>query len=207
MKILAVVGSPRKKGNTSFLVQEAIRSFTKENIETEIVFLRDYDIKDCIGCEGCRDTLECVIKDDMQKLYPKILEADGIILASPTYYYNVTAHMKAFIDRCYCFNAFAEDDRSVWLSLNEVLGIKYAAVIAICEQFKEEDMGVTADVMKLSLEAFGYRVVDTVKVLGAFKAGEASRNEKAIKDSYKAGEKLFKTLQLRKQVEEMLKKH
>ncbi len=199
MKILGIVGSQRKKGNTSALVQEALKPFKdkKNPAETELIFLGDYNIKSCTGCEGCKDTLRCVIDDDMQKIYPLITEADALILGSPTYFYNVSADIKAFIDRCYCFVVFHENDRSVWLSVNEALGGKYAAVIAVCEQHQEEDMGYTAVAMEKSLESLGYRVVSTVKTMGAFAAGDVLKNEGAMQEARLAGEKLQKTLKLR----------
>jgi len=201
MKILGIVGSKRKNGNTSCLVQEAVGVAKKEGVETELIFLGDYSIQDCTGCEGCKDTFKCVINDDMQKIYPLLWEADGIILGSPTYFYNISADMKAFIDRCYSFEVFAENDRSCWLSINEALGGKYAVVIAVCEQESEDDMGFTPEAMSKPLEALGYRVVDKVKVLKLFKAGEALKGEKALELSRKSGERLMKTIKLRQDVE------
>ncbi|HZK44126.1 MAG TPA: flavodoxin family protein [Syntrophomonadaceae bacterium] len=205
MKILGIVGSRRKKGNTSILVQEALKNFEDEGIKTELIFLGDYNIEKCNGCERCQNTFKCVIEDDMHKLYKLILESDAVILGSPTYFYNVSADMKLFIDRCYSLEAFDEDDRSVWMGINEVLGGKYAVVIAVCEQDNEEDMGYTADVMKKSLEALGYRVVETVKALHLFKAGAVLNSQTEMKKAQKAGEKLLKTLKLRKKLEEQLK--
>lgn len=204
MKILGVVGSRRKKGNTSILMQEALNPFKKAGVETNLIFLGDYSIDDCNGCEGCRHTYRCVVNDDMQKLYPAILEADAIILGSPTYFYNITADMKAFIDRCYCFEIFDDDNRSVWMSLNEALDIKYAAVIAVNEQETEEDMGFAAEAMVKPLEALGYRVVSTVKGLHLYAAGDALSNEQVMQKANRAGEKLLKTLQLKKRVKKQL---
>lgn len=205
MKILGIAGSKRKKGNTSILVQEALKTAQKEGAKTELIFLGDYSIKDCQGCEGCKETYRCVINDDMQKIYPLLLESDGIILGSPTYFYNISADMKAFIDRCYCFEVFAEDDRSCWLSINEALGGKYAAVIAVCEQENEKDMGFTPEAMSLALQALGYRVIDQIKVLNLFKAGEALTDSDALQRCGKAGEKLVKTIRLRKALELKIK--
>lgn len=204
MKVLGVVGSRRKKGNTSVLIQEALKPFETAGFQTELVFLGDYNIKSCNGCEGCKDTFKCIIDDDMQKLYQSILASEAIILGSPTYFYNITAEMKAFIDRCYCFDIFDEKDRSVWISLNEALGIKYAAVIAVNEQETEEDMGFTVEAMTRSLEALGYRVVSTVKAHHLFKAGEALNNKTLMGEARKAGEKLLKTLQLKERVARQL---
>lgn len=205
MKVLGIVGSKRKKGNTSTLVEETLKALKKEGIETELIFLGDYDIKDCYGCEGCKDTFKCIIKDDMQKLYPLILESDAVVLGSPTYFYNISSDMKAFLDRCYNFEVFAEDDRSVWMSVNEAMGGKYAVAIAICEQHDEKDMGFTAEAMTKPLEALGYRIIDTVKILELFKMGEALKNNKALEQVKRAGEKLAKTLKLRREIEAKLK--
>ncbi|RQD81957.1 flavodoxin family protein [Methanosalsum natronophilum] len=197
MKILGIVGSKRKNGNTSILVQESLKPFDERGIKVELIFLGDYDINGCNGCEGCQDTFECVIDDDMHQIYPKLFESDAIILGSPTYFYNVSGDIKKFIDRCYCLDFFHKEDRSVWMGLNEIIGMKYATVIAVCEQDNLEDMGYTADVMKKSLEALSYRVVSTVKILNQFTAGEVLKDSKALNESQKAGEKLFKTLELR----------
>jgi multimeric flavodoxin WrbA len=200
MNILAVSGSPRKKGNTAALINEAVKPFTDEGIKCNTIHLDDYNFSDCIGCERCRDTYKCPVDDDMQKLYPLIEEADALILGSPTYFYNITAKMKAFIDRFYCYEIFHDSDRGVWMSLNEAAGIKYTAIIAVCEQNNREDMGFTAEAMTMPLEALGYRVVSTVKALHLFKPGEASHNSTALNDAREAGEKLLKTLQLREKV-------
>ena len=205
MKVLGVVGSKRKTGNTSYLVQQALNAIKSENVETELIFLGDYNIRGCTGCEGCKDTYKCVIKDDMQKIYPLIINSDAIILGSPTYFYNITSDMKAFIERLYCFEVFSENDRSVWLSVNEALGGKYAAVIAVCEQDNEEDMGFTAEAMKKPLEALGYRVLSTVKIFNLFKKGDALESQNAVDQVKMAGEKLEKTYALRKEMEKKFK--
>jgi len=205
MKVLGVVGSRRKNGNTAYLVQQALNTIESKEVETELIFLGDYNIRGCTGCEGCKDTYKCVIMDDMQKIYPLIINSDAIVLGSPTYFYNITADMKAFIERLYCFQVFAEDDRSVWSSINEVLGGKYAVVISICEQNDEKDMGFTAEAMSKPLEGLGYRIVETVKILELFKKGDALQNRYALEQVKRAGKKLEKTVRLRKETQEKLK--
>jgi len=205
MKVLGIVGSKRKSGNTAYLVKQALHAIESKDVETELIFLGDYNIHGCIGCEGCRDTYKCVIKDDMQKIYPLIINSDAIVLGSPTYFYNITSYMKAFIERLYCFQIFSDNDRSVWSSVNEVLGVKYAVVIALCEQNDEEDMGFTAEAMKNPLEGLGYRVVSTVKILKLYKQGDVLKDRNAFEQVKMAGEKLKRTLGLRKQIEKKLK--
>ncbi len=105
----------------------------------------------------------------------------------------------------YCYELFADNDRSVWMPLFESTGMKYAAVIAICEQNNENDMGFTAEAMKMPLEALGYRVVSTVKILHLFDKGEAKSNERALTQSRNAGKKLADTMKLRSDVDKKSK--
>lgn len=206
MKVLGVVGSKRKRGNTARLVKEALQVAANEGLDTELVYLGDYQIRGCTGCEGCKKTFRCVIQDGMQELYAKVEEADGLILGSPTYFYNMTSDMKAFIERLYCYEVFDESDRSIWMSVNEAMGGKLASTIAICEQHDEKDMGFTSEAMNLSLESLGYRIVDSEKILDLYKAEAAKKSEEAIMQASRAGERLAKTLLLRENIRKAIKK-
>jgi len=99
MKVLGLFGSPRRGGNTEILLEEALKGAEKEGAEIERLYLSDLKITPCTECHGCDETGNCVILDDMQKIYPKLLEADVIILASPIFFYGVTAWAKILIDR------------------------------------------------------------------------------------------------------------
>jgi multimeric flavodoxin WrbA len=99
MKVLGLFGSPRRGGNTELLLEEALKGAKSEGAEVDRIYLPDYTITPCKECHGCDQTGSCVILDDMQKIYPKLLEADVIILASPIFFYGVTAWAKALIDR------------------------------------------------------------------------------------------------------------
>jgi len=206
IQILGIVGSKRKNGNTSILTQAALEEAEQEGAQTELLYLSDYNYSDCTGCEGCAKDYRCVVKDDMQQIYPKIIEADGLVVGSPTYFYNLTAVMKAFIDRLYCYEIFDKDDRSVWMPLNEALGMKYALVIAVCEQQSVEDLGFTDQAMSKPLEALGYRITDSLKILHAFDKGDVLNHPETIKNVKSAGKKLVKTLKLRENVSAKLGK-
>jgi len=99
MKVLGLFGSPRRGGNTEILLEEALQGAEKEGAEIERLYLSDLKISPCMECHGCDTTGDCVILDEMQKIYPKLLEADIIILASPIFFYGVTAWAKSLIDR------------------------------------------------------------------------------------------------------------
>jgi len=100
MNVLVLSGSPRKNGNTETMVQNVVFGAEKAGGTCELIRLADKKIHPCIGCGGCEKEGICVIKDEMQDLYPKIASADRILIASPIYFYGVTAQTKAFIDRC-----------------------------------------------------------------------------------------------------------
>ncbi len=99
MEVLGLFGSPRRQGNTELLLEEALKGAAMEGAEVDRLYLSDFTITPCKECHGCDETGNCVILDDMQKIYPKLLEADVVILASPIFFYGVTAWAKALIDR------------------------------------------------------------------------------------------------------------
>jgi multimeric flavodoxin WrbA len=100
MKVLGIYGSPRKDGNSDRLLDEALKGAQAAGAEVSSIYCRELKMSGCLECGGCDKTGKCVIDDDMQLVYPKLLEADVIILASPMFFYGLTAQSKALIDRC-----------------------------------------------------------------------------------------------------------
>jgi multimeric flavodoxin WrbA len=100
MKILVILGSPRKNGNSETVARTICDTLTK-NLKAEVDYIRvaSHKISPCLGCGGCEKTGMCIIKDDMLDLYEPIDLADIILLASPTYFYGLSAQIKGFIDR------------------------------------------------------------------------------------------------------------
>ena len=99
MKVLGIAGSPRHGSNSTFLLKEALGAAQKEGAETEIIMLKDKNIKHCDGDWTCAETGKCDIEDDMQEIYKKLEDTDGIIVASPTQYGTVSALYQTFIER------------------------------------------------------------------------------------------------------------
>jgi len=102
MKVVAFNGSPRKDGNTTILINYAFRELEKEGVETELVQLSEKEIHGCIACYKCFENKDqrCAVKDDIaNECIEKMIKAEGIILGSPVYFADVTAEMKALIDR------------------------------------------------------------------------------------------------------------
>jgi len=103
MKVLGIVCSPRKGGNTEILVREALAGAKEAGAETEIFLVADKTIAPCDGCLGCSETGVCIHEDDMGEVYERLLAADGVLFGTPVYFINVSAQAKAVIDRTYAF--------------------------------------------------------------------------------------------------------
>ena len=103
MKVLGIVGSPRKGGNTEILVEEALAAAHEAGAQTELVSVAGKNITPCDGCSSCRRAGVCHIKDDMQSIYQQLESADAIIFGSPVYFGSVSAQVKAIIDRTFLY--------------------------------------------------------------------------------------------------------
>lgn len=176
-KLLMVNGSPRKGGNSDTVLGILSDLFSSGGVAYDSVYLRDYAFSGCIGCERCREKGECVgLKDDMQRLYPMVLESRGLVLISPAHNYNITSWMKAFIDRFYCYYIFDNNRPRGWASRLSGKN-RIAGIIGICEQEKVEDMGFTLEAMEAPVSALGYTVVRTLPILGVFDRGKVGEEE------------------------------
>ncbi len=98
--IIALYGSPRRGGNTARLLQEAVAGAREAGAEVEEIYLRDLKISPCLEIFQCIKTGECAIKDEFPEVLAKLQQARGIMLASPIFFYTVSAHTKIFMDRC-----------------------------------------------------------------------------------------------------------
>lgn len=135
MSTLYVSGSPRKHSNTDYLLH-----LLQEQLGGEFTKLTDYDIKPCSACWACRRKEGCVIDDDMATiLMPRILAADAIVLGSPVYFNNVTAQLKAFIDRTWCLRGELRDKIGAAVVVGRGYGAE-GAITAINAFFLKHEM-------------------------------------------------------------------
>lgn len=98
--IIALYGSPRRNGNTAALLDKAVAGAIAAGADVEKIVLRDYQISPCLELYGCKKNGECAILDDFQDVRNRILAAKGLIIATPIFFYTVSAHVKIFMDRC-----------------------------------------------------------------------------------------------------------
>ncbi|OHB62000.1 MAG: hypothetical protein A2Y76_11775, partial [Planctomycetes bacterium RBG_13_60_9] len=153
MKMLAVVGSPRKGGNTDILLWRIAEGARAAGAEVEIIHLGEMRVRECDGCHACWRGRVCSKDDDMRAIYPKIAGSDVIVFGTPVYWYGPTALMKAFIDRFVYFNCEANRP--------QVRG-KRAVVAVVLEEEREETWKPVVEFFRLSLGYLEMNLAGTI---------------------------------------------
>ncbi len=180
-KILGILGSPRINGNTHVLISKILEGAKEKGAATDIILLKDLNILECDGCHTCWKGSECSKSDDMNNIYPRIIENDIILFGTPVYWYGPTALMKAFIDRFFYFNC--PENR-----------IKIKGKSAVIVVPFEEDNLETADLLvKMFEKCFEYLeipLIEKIIIPGVIKRGEVIKQEATIKQCYNLGKKL-----------------
>lgn len=115
MNIIAIYGSPRANGNTDLLLNQAVKGAREAGAHVEEIWLRDLKISPCLEIYGCKSTGRCVIQDDFQNIQDLLMASDAVMLASPIFFYTVSAHTKIFMDRC----------QSLWVKKYWIDQVKY----------------------------------------------------------------------------------
>ena len=101
MKVLLINGSPHAKGNTAVALEEMVKVFQEEGIETDILHIGNKAIRGCIACRQCAKLGHCVFDDEVNAAAPKLAACDGLVIASPVYYASANATLIAFLDRLF----------------------------------------------------------------------------------------------------------
>jgi multimeric flavodoxin WrbA len=182
MKILGIIGSPRKNGNTHVLVSRVLDGARDEGAETEAILLGNLKIEECNGCHACwKGNHVCSKHDGMKDLYPRIIESDAIVFGTPVYWYGPTAIMKCFIDRFVYFNC--PDNR------NKIRG-KTAVIAVPFEDETLETSNLVVDFFERSLSYLEMNLVERILVPGVTKRGEVHNRKQIMDECYELGQKL-----------------
>ena len=180
-KILGVVGSPRKNGNTHILVSRILEGARSRGGRGDVLFLNDLDIKECNGCHSCWEGKECSKNDDMNSIYPQIIESDGIIFGTPVYWYGPTALMKAFVDRFVYFNS--PDNRA------RIRG-KSAALAVPFEEEDPEAAALLVAFFEKSLRYLEMNLIGKIIVPGVSRKGEIVKKQDRLEEARNLGRRL-----------------
>jgi multimeric flavodoxin WrbA len=180
-KILGVVGSPRKNGNTHILVASILEGAEKQGARTEVLLLGDLAIAECDGCHACWQGKDCCKNDDMNGVYQKIIESDAIVFGTPVYWYGPTALMKAFIDRFVYFNCPAN---------REKIRGKSAVIAVPFEEDNPETAALVVAFFEKSLSYLQMNLVGRVIVPGVGDKGEILKKAHSLKEARELGRSL-----------------
>jgi len=177
MKILVLIGSPRKGGNTDIIVTQILEGAMTQGHVSETLYLYDYEILPCIDCRNCKKgKLVCTLKDDMANIYPKLEGADLIIFGTPIYWYGPTAKMKLLIDRLRPYIA------------NEKLNHKKALIVVPSEEGPSACKPLI-EMFCMSFNYLGMKLVDKI-LIKAYEKGEITENIEELNKAKKFGSSL-----------------
>lgn len=173
-KIIVLVGSERKNGNTERLAQAFCKGALQNN-NVEIISVRDYKVNPCVGCNTCfeRPGHDCFQDDDMHIIYEKIADADILVIASPVYFYGISSQLKAIVDR------FHTPKRNT-------LKIKKTALLLVAAATLPEVFDAIRLQYQLVLNFFKFEDVGTVLVRGVKDIGDIE-NTKALDEAFILG--------------------
>jgi multimeric flavodoxin WrbA len=181
--VLILIGSPRRLGNSAALAEQIAAGANSAGAQVETFFLQDLSIQPCDGCDACHDNpgSGCILEDDMQKLYPKLHEAAAIVIATPIYWFTMSAQTKLCIDRWY---ALEEGDG------NALMGKRFAVALAYGDSDPYNSGAVNA--IRSFQDMCRYLKANLVGIVygSASDAGEIKQNKELMEKAFRLGKKL-----------------
>jgi multimeric flavodoxin WrbA len=185
MKVIGIVGSPRKNGNTNILVQQVLEGAAEAGAETSNFFLNEMNYRGCQGCGYCKSHDKCKLEDDLVELFDELASADGVVFGSPIYFGQFTGQMRLFIDRCY---SLINADFSCRLPAGKkavIIGTQGAPDAAAFKGVYEEFGGQISNFMRMDVK-------DTIVGVGYHAPGEVKEDSELMERAKNAGLNLFK---------------
>ena len=184
MKVLGIMGSPRIKGNTDLLLDEALRGSQSQGAEVEKITAANLKIAPCREIYACLKDGNCAIRDDMDGIYLKILGADAVIIASPVFFYTVSAQLMPLISRCQALWA-----RKYVLKKTDI-PLKKGAFIAVGATKGAKLFDGPILTVKYFFQAINAEYKEELLIRGVDKKGEIKEHPTALADAYELGKKL-----------------
>jgi multimeric flavodoxin WrbA len=183
--IVVVMGSPRKKGNSVILSEKAIAGARDAGAKVDSYVIHEMDARPCSACEGCRQKVSapCVLKDDLTKVLEKVREADALIIASPIYWFNLSAQTKLFIDRWYSYGGDDSDNYAL-------MGKELAIILTYAEPDPLASGAINALRSLEDCSAFVGAKIKGVLHGAAWEAGEIEKNKELLEKAYALGKAL-----------------
>jgi hypothetical protein len=187
MKVVAFNGSPRVDGNTDILLGETLGAIQEAGSTITVFRLNDMNLKPCQNCGGCEKTGVCVIEDDMKEIYTAIRETDRVVVASPIFFFGLSAQTKIMIDRC----------QALWCEkylLKKAIpeGPNSRRGLLILVGGMKKDIGIQCGdaTAKAFFRSISIPVHETISFLGVDRKGAVIDHPTALLDVYRAGQRL-----------------
>lgn len=184
-KILLVMGSPRREGNSATLAKQVAAGAEATGATVESFYLHGMNIQPCTACDACREERgkDCVIDDDMETLYPKLRQADALVIASPIYWFTVSAQTKLFMDRWYALGGPGEEYAAF-------AGKRIGIVLTYADVDPFASGAVNA--LRTFQDVFNYVGAQIVGMVygSASEAGEIRNNRDLMEKAYELGKQL-----------------
>jgi len=188
MKVLGIMGSPRRQSNTEILLDEALEGAREAGAEVEKVLASKLKISPCLEIYACLKDGNCAIKDDMQLLYKKLLEADHIIFASPIFFYSITSQAKAIIDRC----------QALWVR-RHVLGmgkedtrVRRGVFVSVGATRGKKLFDGAVLTMKYFFDAISVEYFGDLLIRGIDNKAQIEEHPEALQDAFRLGQELVR---------------
>ncbi len=181
-KVLVLLGSPRKKGNSAILAEETAAGAESAGAAVESLFIQGMDIKACQACWNCQkpDSKGCVIKDDMQEIFPKLIEADSWLIATPVHWFNMSTQTKLWLDRCFALSKYGDNP--------------FSKKIGILISYGDDDPYASGAVnaIRSFQDSFRYVGAEITGIVygSALEKGDMKKNKAALADAKKLGAEL-----------------
>ena len=185
MRILGIMGSPRLGGNTDLLLDAALNGARSAGAEVEKIVVDKLNISPCREHYGCLEDGNCIIRDDMDALYPKLMDADGIVVASPMFFYGITAQLKALIDRCQALWARKHSLKQTWPGAG-----RKGAFIAVGATRGETLFDGSIATVKYFFKTIGVEYAEELLIRGVDQKGDIQKHPSALKDAFELGQRL-----------------
>ncbi len=177
MKVLGLIGSPRKQGNTDILVSKILEGAVVEGNQVEKIYIYNIRIEPCVDCRSCKQgDYRCILKDDMNEVYHKLEDADVIVFGTPLYWYGPTAKMKLLLDRLRPF-----------IASKRLRGKKAVLVVP-----SEEGAKACTTLVDMFRQSLSYLEIDLISqiLVKAYDAGEVNSQPRNLASAYEVGKSL-----------------
>ncbi|MFC1967679.1 flavodoxin family protein [Chloroflexota bacterium] len=185
MKVLGIMGSPRIRGNSDLLLDEALRGAQSRGAEVEKIIVDKLKIAPCKEYYGCLKDGNCVMRDDMDAIIPKLLDAEAVIVASPIFFYSVSAQLKALIDRCQALWA-----RKYVLKQKPLKTGRKGAFIAVGATRGEKLFEGPTLTIKYLFQAIDVAYADELLIRSVDQKGEIKDHPDTLQSAFEMGQRL-----------------